>query len=103
MEWNVSFLQRHQTRQVLEIYVQHRMTHDVEEQVFFIAKNCTLQEDAFTFQDHDNEMPVHSDMPCNYTINGVGEKSDAINIRLEIMQSDHNAEKVGRWHHLTTH
>jgi hypothetical protein len=86
MEWNVSFLQYHQTQQVTEIYVQHRMTHDVEEQVFFIAKNFTLQEDAFTFQDHDNEMPVHSDMPSNYTINDVGGKSDAINIRYEILQ-----------------
>jgi hypothetical protein len=46
-------------------------TNNMEEQVFFTAKDFTLHEVTITVQGNDSEMPAYFDVPCSYTINDV--------------------------------
>jgi hypothetical protein len=48
---------------------------DAEEQVLSTAKVFIWQEVTITLQDNANKIPVHFDMPSNYTIDNVGAKS----------------------------
>jgi hypothetical protein len=51
-EWNVSFVQHHLTQRAKAIQVHQRVLckNDVEEQVFFRAKNFILQNDISHFR-----------------------------------------------------
>jgi hypothetical protein len=52
----------------------------VEKQVFFTAKNFTLQEVTTTLWGNSDETPVYFNIPSNYTINDEGAKSVVMTI-----------------------
>jgi hypothetical protein len=49
-------------------------TNDVEQQVFFIVKLLNFQKVTITLQDNADEIPLHFNMPYNYTIDDKGVK-----------------------------